>query len=45
MSVKELKQRIKKLEEELRKAKREDAAPREKIAQMSGEVVDTNPYR
>ncbi|XP_071535401.1 ubiquitin-like modifier-activating enzyme 5 [Panulirus ornatus] len=44
MSVEELKKKIEKLEEELRKAKHGDAAPREKIAQMSGEVVDTNPY-
>ncbi|KAG0715162.1 Ubiquitin-like modifier-activating enzyme 5 [Chionoecetes opilio] len=45
MSVAELQRRITQLEEELRKARRGDAAPeREKITKMSGEVVDTNPY-
>ena len=46
MSVEALQRRIAELEEELRKARKGDAPPeREKITQMSGEVVDTNPYR
>lgn len=45
MSVEELQKRVKELEEELRKVKHGGTAPREKISQMSGEVVDTNPYR
>nr|XP_045616516.1 ubiquitin-like modifier-activating enzyme 5 [Procambarus clarkii] len=44
MSVQQLQLRIKELEEELKQARHGVAAPREKIAQMSGEVVDTNPY-
>ncbi|KAK3881892.1 hypothetical protein Pcinc_013691 [Petrolisthes cinctipes] len=44
MSVAELQKKVKELEEELRRVKHGGAAPREKITQMSGEVVDTNPY-
>ncbi|KAK3913457.1 Ubiquitin-like modifier-activating enzyme 5 [Frankliniella fusca] len=46
-SLEELKARIKDLEEQLAlaKSKKSDNAPvREKIAQMSSEVVDSNPY-
>lgn len=51
MSVEELQKRVKELEAEnieLRKVKHggtTTTAAREKIPQMSGEVVDTNPYR
>lgn len=45
MSVEELKSRVRELEEELKKLKtNEGGRGREKIAQMSGEVVDSNPY-
>jgi len=46
MSVEELQQKVKQLEslvEELQA--RKDGPVREKIAQMSSEVVDANPYR
>jgi len=44
MSVPELQEKIKVLEAELRLLKHGDNKPREKIAQMSSEVVDSNPY-
>lgn len=46
MSVEALQQRVAALEEELRQVREGSSTPkeREKIAQMSGEVVDTNPY-
>ncbi|KAK8384426.1 hypothetical protein O3P69_009316 [Scylla paramamosain] len=45
MSVEALQRRVAELEEELRRARKAGGGPeREKIAQMSGEVVDTNPY-
>lgn len=42
--IETLRQKIKELENELREKKDKDAA-REKIEHMSGEVVDSNPYR
>lgn len=46
-TIEELQQRIKVLEQQLEQAKAEkDATPaRQRIEQMSSEVVDTNPYR
>jgi hypothetical protein len=47
-STKELELRVKELEKqlELEKQKHEPVQPvREKIVQMSSEVVDSNPYR
>ncbi|CAL4123263.1 unnamed protein product [Meganyctiphanes norvegica] len=44
MSVSELQEKIKVLEAELKQLKHGDSKPREKIAQMSSEVVDSNPY-
>ena len=47
MSVEELKKRIEELENELAKEKQNNsnAMHRPKIAEMSSEVVDSNPYR
>ncbi|KAK7068479.1 Ubiquitin-like modifier-activating enzyme 5 [Halocaridina rubra] len=45
MSEEELKSRILELEEEVKRLRSNNVTPaREKIAQMSGEVVDSNPY-
>lgn len=49
-SVKKLKERVKELEEELKREKRKNAEAgtitvRHKISEMSSEVVDSNPYR
>jgi len=43
-TVEELKRRITELESELSTAKRNAGGKREKIAEMSSEVVDSNPY-
>ena len=46
MSIEELQNRVRELEEEVSQLKKNEGnVGREKIAQMSGEVVDTNPYR
>lgn len=45
MSVEELKEKIQQLEAELKQLRDDKGCAREKIAQMSGEVVDSNPYR
>lgn len=45
MSVEELKAKIQQLEAELKQLRDDKGGAREKIAQMSGEVVDSNPYR
>ena len=42
--LRSLKDRVCQLESELEEMKRENAG-REKIAKMSAEVVDSNPYR
>ena len=45
-SIEDLQQRIKVLEEELDKERQKNRpVVREKISQMSSEVVDSNPYR
>lgn len=44
MSVKDLEKRIRELEDQL-KAKEKYGQSRQKIAAMSAEVVDSNPYR
>ena len=48
-TVEDLQKRVKELEDELAKAKQLSGAPggakREKITEMSSEVVDSNPYR
>ncbi|XP_047484270.1 ubiquitin-like modifier-activating enzyme 5 [Penaeus chinensis] len=44
MSVEELKGKIQQLEAELKQLRDDKGCAREKIAQMSGEVVDSNPY-
>jgi cell division septum initiation protein DivIVA len=46
-SIELLQERIKSLEQQLAEAKSNNAGlpAREKIQQMSSEVVDTNPYR
>lgn len=44
-SIDELKQRIEELEAQLAAAKQKNVLRREKIENMSSEVVDSNPYR
>lgn len=44
-SIDELKQRIEELEAQLAATKQKDVLRREKIENMSSEVVDSNPYR
>jgi hypothetical protein len=44
-STKELELRVKELEKQLELEKQKHEPVREKIVQMSSEVVDSNPYR
>ena len=44
-SLESLQNRIKELEEELANEKTKNVCKREKIEEMSSEVVDSNPYR
>ncbi len=44
-TIQELKEQIRKYELELDKEKSKNVKQREKIAAMSAEVVDSNPYR
>ena len=45
LSIEELKEQIKKLELQLEQEQQINMKQREKITQMSAEVVDSNPYR
>lgn len=44
-SLEDLKQRVAELESELASIKTKNVGAREKITNMSSEVVDSNPYR
>ena len=45
ISIAELKEQIKKYEQELQVEKAKNGVRREKIVNMSSEVIDSNPYR
>jgi hypothetical protein len=45
LTIEELKEQIKKYEIQLEQEQIKNVKQREKISQMSAEVVDSNPYR